>query len=160
MTELVANTSVDIGIVINPAEHADLIIKKIINTDFTFWSAHDKSPVQTFSSGAAVIICDTNIPQTHQLLKELSSKNLDYARVSTANNQETIANLTINGCGIGILPSCVVAAFYADQLKRIENAPYCRNSMSMIFRKENKEIAAIEIVMNTLKECIAKFLSP
>ena len=42
-TEQVINLSIDIGIVVNPFKHPDLIIRKLCNDEVTFWVGNGKN---------------------------------------------------------------------------------------------------------------------
>ncbi|MBA3661107.1 MAG: LysR family transcriptional regulator [Gammaproteobacteria bacterium] len=155
ITEWVTDATVDIGIVLNPVAQPDLIIRKISTTDLSFWSSTNTSNQQNLLSGQAVIICDPTILQTKALLKKLEKDYHGYAHVSHSNSLEAIAHFVMNGYGVGILPSCFAQAFYAESLQRINDAPFYGNDLCLIYRHEDKEVAAIQAVLSGIKEFIA-----
>src|SRR5438128_162125 len=60
--EGVVNLTIDIGLVVNPIKHPDLIILKLYEDEVTFWhSANIKNNNQNLHSGNAVIICDPEL---------------------------------------------------------------------------------------------------
>lgn len=151
-TEGVINSSVDIGIVNNPIQHHDLIIHKFADTYLTFWVGQGDHDIQNIHSGKAVIICEPGVSQVQVLLRELEKANVKIARMITANSLEVIANFTLAGCGIGILPSCLATRVYANKLKPVENMPSYRNEVCLIYRQENRDVQAIKTVLYALKE--------
>lgn len=68
ITEKVINLSIDIGIVINPVKHSDLVIKKIGDDVITFWRSNMNA------ANEKVLICDPDLLQTQSLLKKLKNK--------------------------------------------------------------------------------------
>jgi LysR family transcriptional regulator, cell division regulator len=155
ITEQVANTDIDIGLVLNPEEYANLIINKINTSDMAFWINKDEQEIQqALSSGKAMIICDKSIPQTNFLL-EKGVKNKNWlARINNINTFEAIANLIIKGYGVGILPSCYVATHFPGSLRRLNKMPYLRSTLCLIYRNENKDVIVIQTVIKAIKEYI------
>lgn len=150
-TEDVINGVVDIGIINNPLEHHDLIIHPFAKTEMAFWVGAGDEAIQTLLSGQAVILCEPNAPQPQQLLRELEKNNIPIGRVVFANSLEVIAQFAIDGCGIGILPSCFAMLMHAGKLEQVENAPTCANNVCMIYRYENKKVQAIQAIIQAMK---------
>lgn len=148
----VINSVIDIGVVINPIKHPDLIIRKINPAETTFWTSTKPSIMQDIHSDQLVIICDTNIPQTHHLLRKWKTANLNTARIITSNSLEVVANLTVHGCGIGIMSSCFLETLYPKQLNRVAGAPAIFDEVYLIYRKENKDVKAVTTVIDAIKK--------
>jgi len=140
-----------LGIVTDPIHYPELIIKKIHETDITFWIGAGKRSIQNMHSGEAVLICDPEIQATHLMLKKCKTANLKFKRILKVNSIEVIANLTANGCGIGLLPSCFIKSVYANKLKRLPNVPVIKNDKYLIYRKEYLNITAIKTIIETIK---------
>lgn len=151
-TENVINSSIDIGIVTNPFKHPDLIIRKLNTTETTFWTSKNPTPTQNIRSDKLVVICDPNIPQTQLLLKKWKNEILNSSRLLTTNSLEIVANLTANGCGIGILPSCFIQTIYPNKLYRIPNTPVSQGNLYLIYRKKNREVKIVETVISAIKK--------
>lgn len=150
-TENVIKSIIDIGIVTTPIKHPDLIIRKLSTTEITFWTGTKNYPTQDTHSDKLVVIFDPNFLPAQLLLKKWKNENLKSSRMLTTNSLEIVANLTANGCGVGILPSCFIQSIYPNQLHRLPNTPSCYNNLYLIYRKENRDVKAIETVISTIK---------
>lgn len=156
ITQAVIDLTIDIGIVSNPIHYPDLIIRKIHETDITFWIGAGKRNIQDIHTRDAVLICDPEAPQTQLMLKKCKMANLKFKRILKVNSLEVIASLTANGCGVGLLPSCFINTLYADKLKRLPHVPVIKNDKYLIYRKEYINIAAIKKMIEMLKEWAKK----
>jgi len=151
ITEQVINLSIDVGIVINPLKHPDLIIKKLGHDEVTLWVGEGERNIQRLNSEQAVIICEPELTQTQFVLKELRKAGQLSRRVLTTNSVEVVANLTANGCGFGILPACVARFMYPDRLKRVPDAPVYSDDICLIYRNENRQVQAIQTIVDAIK---------
>lgn len=154
ITEKVINLSIDIGIVVNPLQHPDLIIRKLCDDEVTFWVGAGQRSIQNVYSKNAVILCNPALTQTQSLLKNIKKSGVSSDRIITTSSLEVIAKLTANGCGIGILPARVANALYPDKLNRIPDTPSYIDEVSLIFRSENRNVRAIQLITNTIKNLL------
>ena len=152
ITEQVINLSIDIGIVVNPFKHPDLIIRKLCEDEVTFWVGEGSREIQVIHSTNAIILCEPNLTQTQTLLKQVKKGSIATERIMTMNSLEVVANLTANGCGIGILPTRVAKSMYPDKLKRITKAPVYSDEICLIYRNENRNIQAIQTIADAIKD--------
>lgn len=152
ITEQVINLSIDLGIVANPFKHPDLVIRKLGEDEVTFWVGEGDREIQDIHSNHAVIICEPELTQTQNLLKKCKQANIQSERVMTMNSLEMIANLTANGCGIGILPARVAEALYPDKLRRISDAPVYNDEICLVYRNENRQVRAIQEMTEVIKK--------
>jgi DNA-binding transcriptional LysR family regulator len=152
MTEQVIHSRIDIALVSNPFKHPDLIIRKLDDSETTFWKGAGLRPMQDIHSDQLVIICDPNIPRTPLLLNKWKNKKLKSARIVTSNSLEIVADLTAGGCGIGILPSCFARSVYPGKLERIPNTPVCYDELYLVYRKENRDVVAVLTVIAAIKK--------
>lgn len=152
ITEDVINLSIDIGLIVNPVKHPDLIIHKLYEDKVTFWYTEDKSISQQLDSGKAVLIYDPDLIQAQWLLKRIQQQGIKYQRAVTSNNLEVIANLTANGLGIGILPTNVAISAYPNKLKLVPDMPYYHDEICLAYRYENRGIKAMQIIVSTIKK--------
>jgi DNA-binding transcriptional LysR family regulator len=155
ITEKVINLSIDIGIVVNPFKHPDLIIVKLCDDEVTFWVGEGNRKIQDIHSKNAVILCEPSLTQTQTLLKKIKKSGINYERIITMNSLEVVANLTANGCGIGILPTRVANALYPDKLKRIPDSHFYSDEICLIYRNENRNVQAIQTIATTIKQFLA-----
>lgn len=151
ITEQVINLSIDIGIVVNPFKHPDLIIRKLFDDEVTFWVGRGNRNIQDIKSNKSVILCDPAFTQTQSLLKMSKKIGLASERIITMDSLEVVANLTASGCGIGILPARIAQAMYPDKLMRIKKTPVHSDEVCLIYRNENRGVQAIQEIVNTIK---------
>jgi LysR family transcriptional regulator, cell division regulator len=152
ITEKVINLSIDIGIVVNPWKHPDLIIRKLCDDEVTFWGSKGQRGIQNIDSEQAVIICDPDLIQTQWLLKQMKQSGINSERIVTSNSLEAVASLTAKGCGLGIIPTRVVGAMYPDTLKKIPEMPVYSDEVCLIYRNENRNVQAIQTIIDMVKE--------
>jgi DNA-binding transcriptional LysR family regulator len=151
ITEEVINLSIDIGIVVNPFRHPDLHIRKLCNDEVTFWVGDGTREIQNIYSKQAIILCEPNLTQTQALMKKCKKIGIVSERIMTMNSLEVAAKLTAAGCGIGILPTRVAKYFYPNKLQRIGKMPIYADEICLIYRSENKNIQAVQTIMNVIK---------
>lgn len=150
ITEEIINLTIDIGIVVNPIKHPDLIIKKLFNDEVTCWQSREFSTKST-STDEKIIICDTELRQTQFLLKNIHSKGIKYKRMITTNNLEVVANLTAAGVGVGILPGSVAKSLHQDKLHRLQRAPIYHDEICLVYRHENRNMKTIQVINEAIK---------
>lgn len=155
--ENIINLTVDIGIVVNPIKHPDLIIHKLYDDKVTFWqSASIKNANLAIHSGEGVIICDPELIQTQALLKQLHKEGMRYKRIIPTSSLEVVARLSAHGAGIGILPASVVFSSYSSQLKPIAKMPTYHDEICLAYRPEKRHLKAMEAIIHTIKTCCKK----
>lgn len=143
IVDQVLNFEVDIGLVINPLRHADLIMHRIFEDEVKIW--------QTSDSVNDVLICDPELLQTQSLLKKIKKNRLQYNRVLTSKSLEVITQLTKSGCGHGIIPYRVTTTFNDDRkLKPVPNSPSFKDELYLIYRTENKNIEALRKIKESI----------
>jgi len=150
ITEQIINLTLDIGIVADPVKHPDLILTKLYDNSFSFWIS--ESMRETVESGKAVLICDPDLTQTQQLLKKADKHKIKFSRMLTVNSLQSVAVLTANGCGIGIIPTCVGKFDFFKNLKQLPNSPIYKDEIYLVYRHENRNIRAIQLIASMIKE--------
>jgi len=151
ITEQVINLSIDIGIVVNPFKHPDLVIRKLCDDEVTCWIGDGTREIQDIRSKKAIILCEPELTQTQFLLKKCKKAGFLSERLMMINSLEVVAHLTSVGCGIGILPTRVVNSMYSEKLKRIPNAPVYSDEICLVYRNENRNVQAIQTIVNAIK---------
>lgn len=149
----VVDLTVDIGLVSNPIQHPDLIMKKITQTEITFWAGVENNALQDFHSENTVIICNPDFDHTQRIFKKVPK--LKTKRLLKVTSVEVIASLTANGCGIGLLPACIVQNLYPGRLKPLPKSPSVVEDLYLIYRKESMAVRAIKTVIDIIKEMTA-----
>jgi len=156
ITQSVIDLNIDIGIVTNPIPYPDLIIRKIYESDTTFWIGEGNRNIQDIHTKNAVLICDPEMVHTQLILKKCKTSSIRFNRILKINSLEVVASLTANGCGIGLLPSCFIRSVYANKLKRIPNFPVIKKDLYLIYRKEFLNIVAFKTVIDAIKKWAKK----
>jgi DNA-binding transcriptional LysR family regulator len=149
IVERVIHLSIDVGIVINPIKHPDLIIRRIRIDEMTLWTNGENKKSQDPHSNEAVMIHATNLAQTQVLLARCKKQGIHFNQVLTTENLEVIADLTAKGCGIGVFPASIAEKY--PNLKRIPNAPTYKDEVCLVYRHENRDVRAIQAITKAIK---------
>ena len=151
--EQIIQMEVDLGIVVNPICHPDVIIKKLCQDEVTFWRGKGNRKIQNSSSNEAVLILDPELLQTQELLKKLQHTDIKYGRILTSSSLEVITKLTESGAGIGILPSRVAQS---AGLIRVADAPSFIDNICLLYRVENRNVKSLQIITSHIVDLFAK----
>lgn len=144
VAEDVISLKTDVGIVVNPVQHPDLVIHRLCKDEVTLWTLKGrKPPLQDIKGGGAVLICDPDLLQSQALLKKMKKSGLSFARILHSSSLEVITDLTANGCGVGLLPARV-ANTARQKLEPVADAPIFHDEHCLIFRAENKNVRSIQ----------------
>lgn len=147
VAEDVISLKTDMGIVVNPTPHPDLIIHKLTEDEVTLWQS-----LSMPAENKSVLVCDPDLTQTQELMRQLPKAGIQFNRLLTSSNLEVIAELTASGCGIGILPS-KVAARATTPLTRASKAPVVHDTHCLIYRVENKNVRSIQTLAMAIRGC-------
>lgn len=151
-TESVINHSLDVGIVVNPIKHPDLIIKKLYSDKIALWrSKKMKKSHALLSSGDAVIICDPELMQTRYIFKKMEKKDMRYERIITSCNLEVIADLTVHEVGFGILPENVANTYDEGELLIVDQSPIFEDEIYVVYRHENRNVKSVQTIVQAIK---------
>lgn len=150
ITEEVIDLSVDIGLVVNPVKHPDLIIRKLFNDEVGFWQKKN-SQVQLSKPSNKVVLCDPELQQTQSLLKKAKKQGIVFDRIIPTNSLELIAALTAKGCGVGVLPTRVMLTSFPDKLSLIRGAPTYFDEVCMVYRSEHRDVTALQTIIAAIK---------
>lgn len=144
VTEQIISLELDIGLVINPVKHPDLVIQDLFDDIVTLWES--KKTYQNHD----VLICDPSLLQTQDIQKKLKKKGFSFSRVITSNSLENIANLINSGAGVGILPTRVANKIAGKDIKEVKNAPKFKDILSVIYRIENRNVKSIQYLVGEI----------
>lgn len=147
ITEEVISFKIDFGVVVNPVEHPDLVIKLLLKDEVSFWvsSARDVNH--------DVLICDPELLQTQSLLKQLTKKTSVFKRTITSSNLEVITELVAAGAGVGILPSRVATRLKGRALKPfMADAPKFYDRVCLIYRADAQRSKSSRHIAGVIEE--------
>jgi DNA-binding transcriptional LysR family regulator len=130
ITERVVSYEVDIGYVVNPAKHPDLVFKKIGNDRVTFWS---KGGVKNLPKR---IFADSQRAQVEELLGKTFQRHFSDWRLVQSSSLEVVRTLTAQGLGLGILPERVAHAENRELEVYDEKLPSRPDEIYLTYRKE------------------------
>lgn len=150
ITERVINSTVDIGIVVNPVKHPDLIIHKLYHDEVSFWYLGARQKDLESYAKKATVIYDPNIIQSQVLLKKAAAAGIVIVRTMESSSLEVVASLTSANCGIGILPTRI-ANLAPKKLVKVPGAPIFRDEVCLITRVESKKVASIQYICGLIK---------
>ncbi len=87
ITESVISARVDVGIVVNPVRHPDLVLKKLSDDQVTLWQSPEMS-----AGNRDVLICDPDLLQTQSLLKKVQKSQVTSRAFCTRQIWKSFAN--------------------------------------------------------------------
>ncbi len=156
ITEDVVSLKVDFGIVVNPARHPDLVVKKLTRDEVSLWVGPSETSLQNLESNESILIFDPDLLQTQSILRQISKRKIKFHRYLNSSSLEVIASLVSEGCGIGILPGRVATRNGALGLRRLLGVPFkFEDEICLVYRANaQKSIAAkfiIEEISNFFK---------
>ncbi|PIK13730.1 LysR family transcriptional regulator [Halobacteriovorax sp. JY17] len=144
ITEQVISHQLDMGIVVNPVSHPDLVIIKLISDEVTLWEIEG-------NKNRDVLLCDPDLTQTSTLMQKIKKQKFSFKRIIHSGNLEVLTNLVESGAGIGILPGKVVTASRGD-LKTIKDAPIFKDNICLVYRCDRVKTKASELLISEIKK--------
>lgn len=149
VTEGVIASRIDVGIVVNPVRHPDLIISRLGYDEVTFWSSAGSS-VRIEALSDRDLILHPELAQTESLVTDLRKLKIEPQRVVPSGSLELIARVVASGSALGILPARVVAS-EGKGLQRVRGAPTFRDIICMIIHASNRRVAAIQAITGAIR---------
>jgi DNA-binding transcriptional LysR family regulator len=142
--EGVISMTIDLGIVVNPLQHPDLVIHTLCRDEVTLWQSAK-------GANKDVLICDPDLAQSQDVMRRLKKAKKVFGRLVTSNSLENIAALTAAGCGSGILPA-QVARRAPRRLTRVKGAPVFYDEHCLIYRVENKNLRSVQVLAQAIRD--------
>lgn len=147
INEAIISGRCDIGIVVNPVRHPDLVIKSLRQDKVGFW----KSPDYQIKDKLITLLCDPNLHQSADVIKRLKKHGLTLSRMIECQNLELLAKLAAEGLGVAILPQSIAESSYAKTLENYNPDIFYLDDICLVYRNENRFIKAIEAIKNSLQ---------
>lgn len=130
ITEAVVSYQIDLGFVVNPVKHPDLVLKKIGEDRILFWK---KAGIKKIPK---IIFADSNLAQIQDVLGKTHAKEFKEWKLVNSTSLELIRSLILSGQGIGILPERVAKADGANLVPYDSNLPIFEDKIYVCYRKE------------------------
>lgn len=155
IAEGVISFRIDFGIVVNPWEHPDLVIRPIWEDTVTLFGLKDAIALQAMD-GSGVLICDTDLMQTQSILKDLARRGLKFKRVIHSSSLEVITTLVASGAGIGILPARVASR--ETSIVPIKTpkfrTPFYKDRIALIYRGDRQRSKAARTLSREIERLL------
>lgn len=149
ITSQVIQSEIDLGIVVNPVRHPDLVIRSLCKDEVCFWSSKITSKINSIDSKDLVLLFNPDMTQAQTLLRKAK---LAAPRNIHSDSLESIAALAEAGAGIAILPTRV--AKHWKNLKRLP-LPHFEDELTLLYRSENRNILALRELAKRLEKGMA-----
>ena len=130
ITEGVISYNIDIGFVVNPTRHPDLVLKKLGDDRVLFWKKRGANHLPE------KIFADRNLNQMQHILGKTHSKDFKGWKLVSTPSLELIRTLILTGQGIGILPERVAKAEGADLVPYDSSLPTYEDKIFLAYRKD------------------------
>lgn len=154
ITEDVISFKVDFGIVVNPWDHPELVIKPLCRDEVTAWTSARRSPLQNLHTGDAVLFANPEMQQVQHLLKLFKKKGLRYGRIVASDNLDVLTSLVAAGAGAGILPGRVATRIPALALQPVEGAPSYPDKVCLVYRADAQRTPASRALARAIERGI------
>jgi len=138
----------DLGIVVNPKPHPDLVVRALTKDSVRLWQVKNLQNVD-------VLICEPSLAQTQYILSRLNRSGLKISRYVESSNLEVIASLAEAGAGLAILPTRVAMA-QSRKLIPVTESPFFNDEICLVYRTENRTVRAIQEVSRAIQAGFAK----
>lgn len=145
ITESVISLKLDLGIVVNPVQHPDLVIKKLAKDEVTFWRKEKLA-----SELQKVLIADNQLVQSQTLLRKLKKNAPVFEKYLTTSSLELARDLALAGAGVAILPA-KVAAMGAGKLHRLPGLPTYHDEICLIYRTERRTSKTLQMLSQKIQ---------
>jgi LysR family transcriptional regulator, cell division regulator len=140
IVEQIIRFKVDIGIVINPVRHPDLVLIKIDDDKVSFF--------KTARGSSDVLLYDPDLLQSQFLLKTLKNK-IKFGRMVATRELDVIANLASNHCGVGLLPGNVAKRY--ENLQKMTALPSFDDELYVSYRADMQTSRSAKIIVEAIK---------
>ncbi len=145
ITESVISRECDIGLVINPVSHPDLVMHKILTDEVTLF----KHPQYQ----GDVLIFDPELKQSQSLLKKVK-KSFPYEREIHSSSLDVIRSLCESKSGVAILPSRVASK--TEKIKKLAHSPTFHDELYLIYRMERKSEISFKLLIEEIRRNLVK----
>lgn len=144
--ERVVSHQIDLGIVVNPIAHPDLVRRTLCYDAIGLWEARSGRVSQA-------LFCDPELSQVQVLLPRLQKQGMAFSQIIASSSLEVIAALVKRGAGYGLLPERVALLEGDDKLCKVNSRlPQHRDQICLVFRSDSLRTAAVKRVISEIQE--------
>lgn len=141
--EQVISFELDIGIVVNPVSHPDLVIKEICQDVIQLWV----SP-RVDAANKDILICNPQLLQTQDILQRLRKRKINFSRIINSSSLDVIADLVASGSGVGVLPTRVAKNHNLKLLGK--DLPHYNDRICAVYRADMPKTYANRLLISAI----------
>lgn len=130
ITEQVISYEIELGFVVNPVRHLDLVLKKLGEDKISFWKKKGLLQVPRR------VFADSNLKQVEMLLAKTSGRDFKNWKFVQTSSLELARELTAEGMGIGVLPGRVAQLAQHKLSIYQKSLPVFQDEIYLVYRKE------------------------
>ena len=145
LTEMIISSQIDVGFVVNPVEHPDLVIKEVLQDRVTFWKSKKEN------ANNDVLIIEPSLLQTQNLIPKMNKKGLHFKRIVESNSLEVIAQLVQAGAGCAILPERVMKAFCDSTVVQMKDSPEFVDRICLVYQQKFRKLKRGQVFIEHVK---------
>ncbi|MDF1796849.1 MAG: LysR family transcriptional regulator [Coxiellaceae bacterium] len=139
---------IDIGLVVNPLNHPDLVIHKIRDDRIGFWHHKDYCVDKDMT-----LLCDPELIQSQVLIAKLKQSCGDM-RLLSSDSLLFLAELAAQKTGVAVIPQ-TIANSHAPLVNFKPDLFYLDN-ISLVYRVENRQIRSIQAIKSAVCELVSQ----
>jgi molybdate transport repressor ModE-like protein len=153
----VLDRQVQFGLVVNPTPHPDLVMVPIFRDAIDFFVPTGTSASSLEQAHERIrnnpLILAGRVPQCGMLATELAERRVASKRVLDCGGFELVANLTLAGLGVGVLPRRI-AMHGRTSLERLHGGlPSLIDDIFLVFRSDLPKTRAANFIRDTVIRC-------
>lgn len=144
ITEKVISSQVDVGFVVNPVDHPDLVIKELTLDRVTLWRS--KNVVNP-----DILIVEPGLLQSQSLLQKMNKKGFSFKRTIESTSLEVVAQMVQAGTGSAILPERVMKAFCDSSVTQVKDAPEMSDRICLVYLQKFRKLKRGQVFIDHVK---------
>ncbi len=148
ITEKIINHELDLGFVINPVRHPDLVLIKIGTDKVALWKAKGKENIPKR------LLTDLDLTQVRKLFGKHQIDEFEGWPVVETPSLEVVRAMTQVGAGIGLLPERVAKVGNAGLEMIMSALPQRKDEIYLAYRMDTLKGVAGKFVLEAAKSCI------
>jgi DNA-binding transcriptional LysR family regulator len=152
--DAVIGRQVDLGLVVNPRPHPDLVLVPLFRDAVDFFvldAPADSLEVAHRRLREGPIVFASRIFQCQELLERLAAESLLSSRALNCGDLELVKSLALSGVGVAMLPRRVAAYGHAGKLQRLHpELPCVHDTIVLIHRADLPRTRAAKVLKGAL----------
>ena len=149
----VAKRSLDLGIVVNPNDQKELVVRELGNDLFTLWKATSLG-YNKRSSKERILYLDKNLFQSHALLSHLQRKQFNFSRLIHVDNLQLAARLAEENA-YALLPERVAAMYpKLRKAKLHQGSPIQNDRICLVIHEDLRARKTVRTLMRFLEKTL------